>query len=129
MKALSIRPHFAHAILHLGKSIENRSWTTRYRGPLLIHASKTLTARELALVQDLARRRRRRIPEPGSIRAGGLVGIVDLVDIVAASTDVWFAGPYGWVLRDPCPIRFVPMTGRLRLFEVPDGMIELRREP
>ena len=36
MKALSLRPHWAYAIFHLGKDIENRTWSTAYRGPLLI---------------------------------------------------------------------------------------------
>lgn len=38
IKALTIRQPWAHAIFHLGKDVENRSWRTRYRGPLLIHA-------------------------------------------------------------------------------------------
>lgn len=41
MKALSVCQPWAHAILALGKNVENRSWPTSYRGPLLIHASKT----------------------------------------------------------------------------------------
>jgi hypothetical protein len=39
VKVLTIRQPWAHAILHLGKDVENRSWRTRYRGLLLIHAA------------------------------------------------------------------------------------------
>ncbi len=38
MKALSVRQPFAWAIVHGGKDVENRSWATSYRGPVLIHA-------------------------------------------------------------------------------------------
>lgn len=40
MKALSIRQPWAWMILHAGKDIENREWPTRFRGRVLIHASK-----------------------------------------------------------------------------------------
>jgi hypothetical protein len=39
VKALTIRQPWAYAILRLGKDVENRSWRTHYRGPLLIHAA------------------------------------------------------------------------------------------
>lgn len=39
--ALSIRQPWAWAILHAGKTIENRDWRScKYRGPVWIHASK-----------------------------------------------------------------------------------------
>jgi len=47
MKALSVRQPWAHAILHLGKRVENRDWRgCNYRGPVLLHASKTLVLRK-----------------------------------------------------------------------------------
>src|ERR1017187_9047245 len=42
IRTLSIRQPWAHAILHLGKDVENRSWSTPYRGSILIHASGRL---------------------------------------------------------------------------------------
>jgi hypothetical protein len=38
MKALTIKQPWADAIAHSTKRTENRTWTTRYRGPILIHA-------------------------------------------------------------------------------------------
>jgi len=38
VKILSICQPWAHAIVFMTKRIENRSWSTPYRGPLLIHA-------------------------------------------------------------------------------------------
>lgn len=46
MKALSIRQPWAWAIVNAGKRVENRTWETRYRGPILIHAAKGVTKRE-----------------------------------------------------------------------------------
>lgn len=47
MKALAIRQPWAYAVLHLGKRVENRDWAgCAYRGPVLLHASKTLVLRE-----------------------------------------------------------------------------------
>ena len=34
-----MRPPWAWATIYGGKDVENRSWRTAYRGPLLIHAS------------------------------------------------------------------------------------------
>jgi hypothetical protein len=36
LRALTVRPPWSWAILH-GKDVENRSWETKYRGPLLLH--------------------------------------------------------------------------------------------
>lgn len=41
-KALSLRQPWAWAVVHGYKDVENRSWSTKHRGPLLIHASKQL---------------------------------------------------------------------------------------
>ena len=47
MRALSLTRPWPHAILHLGKRIENRSDKRgmppmcKYRGPLLLHAAKS----------------------------------------------------------------------------------------
>lgn len=40
MKALSIRQPWAWWIVNGPKRVENRTWATKYRGPVLIHAGK-----------------------------------------------------------------------------------------
>ena len=42
MKCLSIKQPWAAAIVHGPKRIENRSWSTTYRGPLALHAGKAV---------------------------------------------------------------------------------------
>src|SRR6267378_3713180 len=41
MKIISIRQPWASLIVSGVKDVENRTWSTRYRGPVLIHASRT----------------------------------------------------------------------------------------
>lgn len=41
VKALTVRQPWAAAIAHHGKTVENRTWHTNWRGTLLIHAAKT----------------------------------------------------------------------------------------
>ena len=103
-----------------GKDIENRSWATSYRGPLLIHASKGMTKREYEVFCELVCGIPGvEIPDPASLARGGIIGRVRLVDCVedANTSSPWFFGPYGFVLKDPEPLPFKPMRGRLGFFE------------
>src|SRR2546421_10478963 len=105
--ALSIRQPYAFmlanpdALLDLGipaKCIENRDWRTRYRGPLLIHASKMFD-------RDALPSWSRRFPgvlelpqTADGYERGGIVGMADLVDVIEQSNDPWFVGRYGFFL-------------------------------
>lgn len=44
MKALTIKPKWANMILDGRKTIEVRTWVTRYRGPLAIHSGSPVCA-------------------------------------------------------------------------------------
>ena len=44
MKAITIKQPWAWAIIFAGRDIENRSWYTHHRGPLLIHAGAAYQA-------------------------------------------------------------------------------------
>lgn len=107
-RVLSVQPPWAWAILFGGKDIENRTWTTRHRGPLLIHASsKLLSKAGLDEVRrELARctgRPLRQIPE--EFPRSQLLGLVDLVDIVDEHDSPWaYEGNWFWVLRNPRPL-------------------------
>jgi len=52
MKAISIRQPWAWLIVNGYKDIENRSWPTKFRGRVLIHASKGMTRAEYDDVED-----------------------------------------------------------------------------
>jgi hypothetical protein len=117
-KAISVMQPWAHLIVAGVKRIENRSWTTDYRGLVLIHASATF-AREA--YRDL---RRLNVNIPDVLPRGALIGFAELVDVVTESPDLFFSGPFGFVLRNAQPLKKpIPMEGRLRLFNV--GEIQL----
>lgn len=112
MKVLTIRQPWAWAIIHAGKDIENRTWRTHYRGPLLIHAGAKVEADP-----DWPRRVSR--PAHEELERGAIIGVVDLVDVVEKSRSKWFQGPFGLVLRNPRALsRPLSCKGRLGLWEL-----------
>ncbi len=115
MKALSVQQPWAWAIFH-GKPVENRTWSTSYRGPLLIHAGKRYDKGGAWWIEN---HRGLRLPDVRTIGLGGFIGIVDLVDCVQKHESPWFFGPRGLVLANPRRIEFIPYPGRLGLFDVP----------
>ena len=108
---ISVRQPWAWAFLH-GKDIENRRWRTQYRGPILIHASMRVDIGAIPILID------RGLDVPIGLPTGGIVAKGELVDVVTKSASDWFSGPYGFVIRDVEPVEFVPMRGRLGLFDV-----------
>ena len=121
MKILSIRQPYAWLIVRGVKPIENRTWTTRYRGPVLIHASR-LWARmpfeEIELVFGIS------IPR-NALRRGGVIGMADLVDVVTASPMRCFEGPYGFVFHRSREVPFAPWNGGLGLRNAPSELMNL----
>lgn len=123
MIALSIRQPWAWLIINAGKDIENRDWPTGFRGRVLIHASKGMTRDEYEDGQDPLWARGGptiELPPIERLERGGIVGSVEIVDCVAVSDSPWFFGRFGFVLRDPKPLPFVPWKGRLGFFNIPE---------
>lgn len=119
MKALSIRQPWAWLIVNGYKDIENRSWRTKYRGPVLIHAAKGMTRNEYeeacrTVVDVLAAID---IPDFEALERGGIVGVAEIVDCVDTSTSPWYMGEKGFVLANARPLPFTPMKGKLSFFE------------
>ena len=126
LHCLSIRQPWAWLILHGGKDIENRNWSTKVRGRVLVHAAKGMTQAEWRDAVQFAHWGDPRVPqstlqgcECDELERGGIVGTVEIVDCVASSVSPWFVGRYGFVLRDPRPLPFVPWKGALGFFGVP----------
>lgn len=120
--ALSVRQPWAHAIIHFNKDIENRSWQAvnhglRQRGRIAIHAAKGMTKAEYDEARVFIDRLGYYCPEACALRRGGIVGSVEVVDVVGRHDSPWFFGPRGLVLKDPKPCDFVPALGALGYFE------------
>lgn len=108
MKALTLWQPWASAIALGHKKHETRSWSTRYRGPLLIHAALTMPAD----AQEFAARERVAGRSPAICPRGVFVALATLVDVlpaedVAVETDAvdWMLGNFeqgrfAWRLKD-----------------------------
>ena len=106
MKALSIHPEYAMNIVKGLKTIEVRTWTTRYRGDLLICA----TAKK-----------------GKGLISGHALGVVTLADVVPMKREhakaamvspyEYWGDCYAWILENPRPIKPFPMKGKLSLWE------------
>ncbi len=107
MKGLTIRQPWASLIAMGQKTIEVRSWPTKYRGPLLITASRNPS---------------------GLGPTGCTICLVDLVDcrpmdvddLPASCLDYFYGGDFAWLLANPKPVANHPVTGRLSLW-TPDN--------
>lgn len=118
--SLSTRQPWASLIMWGLKTVEVRSWPTKHRGLLFIHAAKA--------ADDPAMRRFRLENLP----SGCLIGTVELVQVELFSESAWEeladahlqVGPFcpglwAWRLESPKPLsRPVPYRGDLGLFRV-----------
>ena len=106
MKALSIHPYFALQIFFLEKTVECRSWTTKYRGDILICST--------------AKKFKETIP-------GHALCVVTLKDIVPMKKehleaacmyeDEYSADTYAWILDNVRVIEPFAVKGKLSLWE------------
>lgn len=132
LPVISIRQPWAEAIVAGLKDVENRSWRTHFRGPVLIHAGSKRLAPELDDYLDL--KSARGITEKTGrrwldVELGGIVGMAEIVDCVSFDSladqrhvgSPWFTGPWGWVLRNARRLPFYPCRGALGFFRVKGG--------
>jgi hypothetical protein len=121
--ALSIRQPWLWCITMLDKRIENRTWSTKLRGLVCLHAAKGMSRDEfdfcLGFVEHIkpmdvpARDARRMVAYDATTATnrGAIVATANIVDCVTDNDSPWFSGPYGFVLdnvqilADPLPIR------------------------
>jgi hypothetical protein len=99
MKALSIRQPWAWLIVNGYKDIENRTWTTRMRGEILVHASAGMTRAEYEDVEDtltLSQFSGQKIilPAREALERGGIVGRTTITGCVNQSDSPWFFGGF-----------------------------------
>jgi hypothetical protein len=116
VRVLSVKQPWASLIASGRKSIELRSWSTKYRGPVLILAGSGVW---------------RGTEHPIGPRGVALC-VVDLVDVravnvgdgeaacIVPSEDFGFA----WVLANPRSVRQVPAKGRLGLYAPSSELLE-----
>ncbi len=130
MKTLSIRQPWAWAILHAGKCVENRSWQTPYRGPVLLHAGKRAYRDYGAACIAIYENSGLMPPAFDELPRGGIVGAAYLSDIRAPQSfdESWHdAGQLGWLLEGAVELPLRALSGLMHLFEVEATRSELAR--
>jgi hypothetical protein len=127
-------------VVYGGKRIENRVWTTKYRGEFLIHAAKGMTRTEYSNALDFAfgvytSERTFFIPSSevpsgsciipmppfDSLQRGGIIGKATLVDVkdppeerAGWQHDWRMEGQFGFVLENVQPLPFTACSGNRR---------------
>lgn len=148
MKAISIRQPWAWLIVRPDlsgqarldaiarqelKDIENRTWSTSHRGPVVIHAGKAMTRGEYEDVQDYLFELYETGPYDGTLitlpkfddlQRGGIVGLANITACLRASASRWHLPQcFGFALDNALALPFTPFKGSLSLFEVPDHLV------
>ena len=117
--ALSIRQPWASLIINHGKDIENRGWSTRVRAESRARRQRLLADRNYRMAHrehDARASSRRRTGVDPTRRVHRHRR---LSTALTDSDTPPVHGPFGFVLRDPQPIDFVPWRGQLGFFDVP----------
>jgi hypothetical protein len=137
MRALSIRQPWLWAILQADKRVENRDWAgCEYRGPVLLHASKSCGKREFEDAVDAIEEMRADlglgyldVPPLQQLERGCLCGIARIVN-ATRHPESWpdsrwlvqsgfrIAGALGLELADVRRLPPVPFKGALGFFHV-----------
>lgn len=138
--ALSIQQPWAHLIVTGVKDVENRTWPHGFRGPVLIHAGKTIDEFAVSMLRRGFHPAHRGLPDgspaplrlelPETWQTGGIVGVAEVTDCVNfyGGSD-WFQGPYGYLLANAKPLPFMPLRGQLGFFRATYVQPEKETQP
>ena len=123
MKCLSVSQPYADLIINGKKTIELRTWNTKFRGEFLIHAP-------IKIKDDACERLG---IDKSNLRTGVIIGKVEIYDVKSynsieelerdhtkhLATEVFFRHRYGFLLKNPQALRVpIPYKGSLGFFEV-----------
>lgn len=146
MKTITIKQPYADVIVEGIKDIENRTWPTKFRGRVLIHASAMqVKARNVNYPHNEIWQMF--VPKDNLMRAyfsknttSAIVGSVEIIDCVINHPSAWaekcepiyrfgtdkiVQATYNWVLANP--IKFpepIPAKGKLSFWDYPNILAE-----
>ena len=122
MRALSIRQPWAWLVVNGYKDIENRTWSTTFRGRIYVHSGQRMVAGDYPEQREYIAESG--IIIPSVLSRGAIVGEVTITGCVSASYNPWFCGPFGFTLEDPVAYDTpMPCRGRLGFFPVDEALI------
>ena len=123
MKALTLQQPWAGLIIAGRKTIETRTWNTKFRGVFYIHAGKTID-KDACKRLDI---------DPGLLITGAIIGKARLTDTKKYRNEEEFLAErskhmvytydsskpkYGFILKDIKRIKPIPYKGMLNFFDV-----------
>jgi hypothetical protein len=127
-KALSLKQPYAWLIANGYLLVDDRTWGTQYRGPILIHASKGIYQEYYNYIKsntDVP------ISAADKLGYGGVVGIAHLVlccrpgelpEGISRQQRVHFGGVhqayFGFLFEQATPLALMPCPGKLGIFEI-----------
>ena len=121
MKALTIHQPWAWAIAEGIKQVENRVWSTPYRGELAIHAGKKWDEAGREFLEGLGH------TVPDDLPRSAIVAVVDLVDVLPYEShlfgpdllaDPMATGPQCWLLENVRRLdQPIPCSGKQGIWE------------
>ncbi|MDP2730797.1 MAG: ASCH domain-containing protein [Dehalococcoidales bacterium] len=123
MKALSFRDPWGWLVASGLKDVDNRNWSTKFRGRIYIHISKTFDWYGLDWIManlDLPLLARNTLfgIEWDTMPRGAIIGEVDIIDCVTESDSPWFVGKFGFLLANARLYETkVPCRGKLGFFQ------------
>lgn len=126
--ALTVCQPWAWAIVAGGKDVENRTWPTRYRGPMLVHAGKSRTF--LLSLNAAHYPGCPTVPREDSLVMGAVLAVVDLVGCVRDARSPWAErGSWHWQLENVRELKnYVPAQGAQGLWTPAPSIIEAVNE-
>jgi hypothetical protein len=124
MKTISIKQPYACLICAGIKDIENRSWRTKFRGRILVHAGRTVIQPEFAIAGQSSIKEIRfaaavNFVEENSL-AGAIIGSIEIIDCVCNHQSIWAEKDcYNWVLANPVLFKnpILNVKGKLSFWE------------
>lgn len=136
LSVVSVKQPWAGCIARGEKPVENRTWATRHRGPLAIHAGRRVdddAFGDIRVQRALCGRAGPGcwdagiVTDPSWTRRGVIVAVAELVDCHAAwrgCCQPWGdPGAFHWVLERVRRLaRPVPVRGRLGVFTLADDV-------
>jgi hypothetical protein len=127
-KALSLKQPYAWLIANGYLLVDDRSWGTQYRGPVLIHASQGVYAEYYDYLRshtDIP------LPSKDKLERGGIVGIANLVlccqpgnlpGTISREQRAHFGGVhqqhFGFLFEHATPVALMPCRGKLGMFDI-----------
>lgn len=147
MKTLTVKNPYAYLVCSGIKPIENRTWPTKFRGKVLIHASakpvnmRVPSAVFLSTQWNALSFDQRVLVRSNTLTNSAIIGSVEIVDCVVNHDSIWaektamaYLGKltiecqkpvYNWVLANP--VLFpepIPAKGKLSFWDYPNILAE-----